>query len=112
MSDKSDTFTNKYANTYLFASRQKKISQLFKKNIFKVITPNNVVRSEKVLGNMQIFNFCFANDIKDPRTNKTDNKSHLVVHFYNDKKKILVLIDLSKIPKVGHGIGFYLTAII
>lgn len=86
---------NKYADTKLSISRQKKIEELFEKDVFKVITP------EEVLSNTQVVNFLFINNIKDSCTNKANKKSCLVMHAYNNLKKNLMLIHSLKIRKIS-----------
>ena len=44
-------------------------------------------------------------------TDKANEKSHLVIHTYNDKKKNFVLMHFPKIPGVNQGISYYLIAI-
>ena len=112
VSDKLDTFTNKHADAQLSASGQKEIQGLLEKDIFKVITPNKVVTPEEVPSNIQVFNSCFVNNIKDPCIDKADEKSRSVVHAYNDEKKNLMLMHSSKIPEVSQGIDSCLAAII
>ena len=79
--DKLNIFTNKYTNIQLSAFRQKKIEKLFKKNVFKVINSNKIVMPKKILSNLQVFNSCFINNIKDLYTDKVNKKSCLVVHI-------------------------------
>lgn len=50
-------------------SRQKDVAKLFEKDIFKVITTNNIS------SNVQIFNSHFVNKIKNFDTNKAYEKS-------------------------------------
>lgn len=67
---------------------------------------------EKIPNNTQSLNFYFVNDIKYLCTDKTYEKSCLVIHTYNDKKKNLVLKHLPKILKVSQGIDSCFIAII
>ena len=62
--------------------------------------------------NTQVFNFHFINSIKDLYTNKAYEKSCLVMHTYNNRKKNLVLMHSLKILGVSQGIDSCLTAII
>ena len=80
---------NKYANFLLSASRQKKIEELFEKDIFKVVIPNKVITFKKILSNIKDFNSYFFNDIQNQYINKAYEKSRLIIYAYNDEKKIL-----------------------
>ena len=55
---------------------------------------------------------CFVDDMKDLCIDKADEKDCPVEHVYNNKKKIFVLIYLSKIPGVSQDIDFCFAAII
>ncbi len=115
LSDKLDTFTNKYANAQLSASGQKENQKLLEKDVFKVVTLDKIIMLEEVLSSTQVFNSSLVDNIKDPCTDKAYEKNRPVMHTYNDEKKNLenlVLIHLPKIPKVNQGIGFCLAAII
>ena len=79
---------NKYTNSPLFASGQKEIEELLKKDIFKVVIPNKVVIPEEIPSSTKGFNSCFSNDIKDSCINKTREKSHPIIYIYNDERKI------------------------
>ena len=68
--------------------------------------------SEEVLNNLQIFDFCFVDEIKNLCIDKAYKKCRPVMHAYNDEEKNLVLIHSPKIPGVSRGIGSYLVAII
>ncbi len=86
--DEFDVFTNKDANTQppqYTASRQKKFAGLLEKVVFKVVT------TEDIPSNVQIFNFRFVDEIKNPGTDKTYEKSRPVLYSYNDKDKNLLL---------------------
>ena len=112
MSNKLETFTTKHVDTQLFASGQKNIQGLLKKDVLKVSTYDKVVMPEGISSSIQVFNSRFFYDIKDPCTDKADEKSRPVIHAYNDKKKNLMQMDLPKISEVRRGIGSYLAAII
>ena len=112
MSNKFDIFTNKYADTQLSAFRQKKIQKLLKKGFFKAVIFNKVVFLEKVLNSKQVFNFYFDDDIKNPHTNKVNEKSCQVMYYYNNEKKNLVLMHLPKILKVCQNISLCFTVMI
>lgn len=53
---------------------------------------------KEIPSNIQVFNSCFINNIKDLCIDKFNEKSCLVVHAYNDKKKNFMQMHLSKIP--------------
>lgn len=91
MSSKLGIFTNKYANAPLFASRQKKIKELFEKDVFKFVTTKYVVMSEKILSNIKGFNSDLYDDIKDLCIYKVRKKSCPVIHAYNNEKINIVL---------------------
>ena len=113
LSDKLETFiANKYVNAQLSTSGQKKIQGLLEKNDFKVLTLNKLVMPEKIQSSTQVFYSHFVNDIKDPYPDKIYEKSCLVVHTYNDKKKNLMLMHSPKIPEVSQSIGSCLATII
>jgi hypothetical protein len=59
-------------------SRRKKINGLLEKSVFKIVNTKNVPKG------IFIFNLCFVDKIKYPRTNKVFEKSRLVVQAYND----------------------------
>lgn len=83
------------------ASKQKEIPKLFEKDVFKVITPDKFVISEEVLSSRPVFNSSLVNNIKDLCTNKAYKKSCPVLHTYNNEKKNLILMYLSKISEVS-----------
>ena len=112
ISNKLGIFIIKHANAQLSVSGQKEIQKLPEKSIFKAVISDKVVIPKKVLNSTQVFNSCFVDDIKDPCTNKADQKRHQIVYFYNYEKKNLVLIYSLKIQVVSQGINFCLTAII
>ena len=66
-------------------SRQKEITGLLEKNVFKIVIGGNI------LSNTRIFNACFVDKVKHTSTDKAYEKSWLVVQAYNDPKKDLVL---------------------
>ena len=63
---------------------------------------------EEIQSSTKVYNTYFVNDIKDPYTDKAYEKSCLVKHTYNDKKKNLMLIHSSKILGVSQDIGLAL----
>lgn len=103
---------NKYTNTQLSVSGQKKIEKLLEKDEFKDITSNKIVTSEKVLSITKVFNSRFFDNIKDLYIDKVYKKSCLIMHIYNCEKKNLVLRYLSKILEVSQSISFCFFAII
>ena len=66
-------------------SRQKEVTRLLEKEVFKVITFKDVP------SNTRIFNSHFVDKIKNLGTDKAYEKSRLVVQAYNDQEKDLVL---------------------
>ena len=67
---------------------------------------------EEIQSSTKVFNSYFDNDIKDLYTDKAYEKSRLVMHTYNDKKKNLVLMHSPKISKVSQSISSCFAAII
>lgn len=86
--------------------------KLLEKDIFKAITPDKIITAKEVTCSIQVFNPYFADERKDPYTNKADEKSCQVEHSYNDGKTNLVLMYSRKILKASQSIGFCFTAII
>ena len=79
-------------NSPLFTkSRQKEISRLFRKGVFKII---NIADFPK---GVRIFNSRFVDEIQNIDTDKAFKKSRLVVQAYNDYGKELVLTQLPTI---------------
>ena len=79
--DKFNMFINKNVDVQpaqYTASRQKEVTKLLEKEVFKAIT------SEDVPSNARIFNSCFVDKIKNPDIDKTYEKRRLVVQVYND----------------------------
>ena len=96
--DKFDVFINKNSDAHLAqytASRQKEITGLLEKGVFKIVT------SKDVLSNTRIFNSQIVDKIKNAGIDKTYKKSWLVVQAYNDQKKDLVLRQSSTIERVS-----------
>ena len=56
---------------------------------------------EEVLSSIQIFNFSLVDNIKNWCNDKVYKKSYPVVPSYNNGKKNLVLIYLSKILEIS-----------
>ena len=77
----------------------------------KVITSDKVVTSKKVSGSIQVFNFCFIDDIKDICTNKANDKSCYIMYTYNNKKKNFVLMHLPKKLETSQSISSYFVTI-
>ena len=75
--------------------RQKKLSKLLKKNVFKIINFDDVSK------HVRVFNLRFVNKIKHLNTNKIFEKSKLIVQTYNDFNKNLMLISLLTIQQVN-----------
>jgi hypothetical protein len=66
-------------------SRQKEITGLIEKGVFKITNPQDVPAG------VRIFNSRFVDEIKNPGTDKAFEKSRLVVQAYNDLEKGIVL---------------------
>lgn len=88
MLDKLDIFTNKYIDAQLFVFEQKEIQKLLENDVFKVVTPDKVVMPKKVPNSTQIFNSSLVNNIKDLYIDQVYKKNCLVMHNYNNRKKI------------------------
>lgn len=99
--NKLDTFTNKYADTSLFAFEKKDIQKLMKKDVFKIVNLDKNIMFEEVLSSTQVFNSSFVNNIKDPCTDKAYIKNRSVLYTYKNEKKNLILMHLSKILEVS-----------
>lgn len=67
--------------------RQKKIAGLLEKEIFKIVT------SEDVPSNTHIFDSHFVNKINNPGIDQVYEKSCFVIQAHNDKNKNLVLMQ-------------------
>lgn len=79
--DKFDAFFNKNADTKLTqytTSGQKRIARLLEKDVFKVVTSKNILK------NVEIFNFCFIDKIKNSDMDMTYKKSRVIVQVYNN----------------------------
>ena len=77
------------------ALRQKEISELLKKKKFKFIN------HAEVFFDARIFNFRFVNEMKNVDTEKTYEKSRLMMQTYNDQIKNFVLTQSSTIQRVS-----------
>ena len=66
-------------------SRQKEISGLLEKGVFKLVNP------EDVPADARVFNSRFVDEIKNAGTDKAFEKTRLVVQAYNDLNKDRVL---------------------
>lgn len=76
-------YINKDINILLLqciVSKQEDIAKLLKKNIVKIVIP------EEVLSNTQVFNSCFVNEIKDRCIDKAYGKNQLVIQTHNNNK--------------------------
>lgn len=82
----------------------KKITRLFKQDIFNVVTPNKAIMYKKISSSIKNFNFCFFDNIKDLYIDKSCAKICLIMHNYNNKKKNIMLKHLSKISGVNQGL--------
>lgn len=82
--NKFDIFINKNTNikpAKYIVFKHKKIVEIVEKSVFKVITIINI------LINVQIFNSCFVDKIKNRNINKAYKKNWLVIQAYNNQKK-------------------------
>ena len=86
------------------AFRQKKISKLLEKEIFKI------VNSENVFVDTHIFNSRFVDEIKNVDIDKLFEKSRLIIQAYNDMNKELVLTQSSIIQRVSQRLIICLAA--
>ena len=86
------------------ASRQKEITEVYEKGVFKVVTTNSIS------SNAQIINSRFVDKIKNPDIDKEYKKSQLIVQAYNDKEKNLVLTQSPTIQWVCQHLIVYLAA--
>lgn len=77
------------------SSRQKEISGLLEKGVFKTVNP------EDIPADARVFNSRFVDEIKNPGTDKAFEKSRLVVQAYNDLNKDLVLAQSPTIQRVS-----------
>ena len=73
--------------------KQKKVNGLLNKNVFEIV--------ESISSNVRVFKSRFVDEIKNAETEKTFEKSRLIMQIYNDKKKKLVLTQLSIIQRVS-----------
>lgn len=92
--DEFHAFINKNAYTKLSqytVSKQKKITKLLDKAVFKVINAENIPK------NTQIINSYFIDEIKNLSTNMAYKKRWLVVQAYNDQIKDFVARQLPTI---------------
>ena len=80
--------------------------KLFEKFFFEIIHRKNVFI------NARIFNFWFVDEIKHSDTNKTFEKSRLVIQTYNDMKKDFVLTQTFIIQWISQWLIVCLTAIL
>ena len=88
------------------AFRQKEISELLKKKIFKLIN------HAEVFFDARIFNFRFVNEMKNAGTKKIYEKSRLMMQTYNDQIKGLVLTQSPTIQRVSQRLIICLANII
>lgn len=63
---------------------KKRLRNYLKKIFSKVIVTDKFTK---------VFNSYFVNDIKDPYIDKVNKKIYSVMHFNNDEKKYLLLIN-------------------
>ena len=107
--DEFDVFINKNSDAHpaqYTASRQKEITGLLEKGVFKVVT------SKDVPSNARIFNSRFVDEVKNAGTDKAYEKSRLVVQAYNDQEKDLVLTQSPTIQRVSQRLIVCLAAML
>ena len=73
--------------------KQKKVNDLLNKSVFEI--------AESISSNARVFKFRFVDEVKNAETEKTFEKSRLMMQTYNDKKKKFVLTQLSTIQRVN-----------
>ena len=103
----SDSFTTSDVSlkqSQFTVSRQKEISGLLEKGVFKVVNPNDV------LPNARVFNSRFVDEIKNVGTDKAFEKSRLIIQAYNDQEKGLVLTQSPTIQRVSQRLLICLAA--
>jgi hypothetical protein len=83
------------SNAQFAASRQKELTGLLEKGVFKITKLTNVPQGAR------LFNSQFVNKIKNKGTNKAFEKSQLVIQAYDDKEKELILTQLPTIQRVS-----------
>ena len=82
--------------------KQKKVNGLLNKNVFEIV--------ENISLNVCIFKSRFVDEIKNAETEKTFEKSRLIIQIYNDKKKKFVLTQSFIIQRVNQRLIICLTA--
>lgn len=85
------------------ASRQKEVSGLLEKGVFKLVNFSEIPPGAR------IFNSRFVDEIKNLGTDKTFEKSRLVVQAYNDLNKTSVLTQSPTIQRVSQRLILCLT---
>ena len=73
------------------ASRQKEITGLLEKDVFRVVTTTDIPT------NAWIFNSYFVDEVKNAGIDNAYKKNWLVVQVYNDQEKDFVLTQLPTI---------------
>ena len=104
-----DVFINKYSDmnpAQYTTSRQKEITGLLEKVVFKVVT------SKDVPSNARIFNSRFVDKVKNADTDKAYEKSWLVIQVYNNQEKDLVLTQSQTIQRVSQRLIVCLAAML
>jgi hypothetical protein len=82
-------------DTQFSASRQKEITGLLEKGVFKITKLMDVPQG------VRLFNSRFVDEVKNAGTSKAFEKSRLVVQAYNDQGKELVLTQSPTIQRVS-----------
>ena len=105
MKEDENQFPMKKGNQFT-ASRQKEISGLLEKGVFKL------VQFEDIPAGARVFNSRFVDEIKNAGTEKVFEKSRLVLQAYNDINKSLVLTQSPTIQRVSQRLLFCLATTI
>jgi hypothetical protein len=98
--------SNDHSNDRFRAFRQKEISRLMKKKVFRLVD------LREISANARVFNFRFVDEIKNVETEKVFEKSRLVIQVYNDLNKDLILTQSSTIQRVSQRLIVCLTTIL
>jgi hypothetical protein len=92
-------------DTQFSASRQKEITGLLEKGVFKITKLTDVPQG------VRLFNSRFVDEVKNAGTSKAFEKSRLVVQAYNDQGKELVLTQSPTIQRVSQRLILCIAAI-
>jgi hypothetical protein len=95
--------SNDHSNNRFRTFRQKKISKLMKKRVFRLVD------FREISTNARFINSRFVDEIKNIETKKDFEKSCLVIQIYNDLNKDLILTQSSIIQRVSQRLIVCLT---